>query len=279
MIGKLKRDYPVVMLCEALDCPRSSYYYESQPSRDDMLRAEVEQIHARWPFYGYRRITAQLRRENWRVNSKAIRRIMKSLDMHGKVGLVRRSTTDSTHNYPRFPNLVKGVQAAYPNHIWAADITYLWLGTRYVYLAVILDLHTRAVRGWHLGRGLSHKLPLTALDKALADYGPPTMHHSDQGVQYAATKYVELLNNNRVKISMAAIGQPTQNAFAERFIRTFKEEHCDYTEYTHFDDAYEQIEYWVEQVYNTERIHSALGYQPPIEFEAAFRSRKLLLEA
>ena len=279
MIAKLEKDYPVATLCQVLDCPRSSYYYKPQPPRDDALRGEIERIHARWPFYGYRRITAQLRREGWLVNSKAVRRIMKALDMHGKVGLVRRSTTDSQHDYPCFENLIRGVEAAYPDHIWAADITYLWLGTRFVYLAVILDLYTRAVRGWHLGRGLSHKLALTALEKALADHGPPTIHHSDQGVQYAATKYVERLQNHHVHISMAAVGQPTQNAFAERFVRTFKEEHYDYTEYTDFDDAYEQIEHWMEQVYNTERIHSALGYLPPVEFEAAFHSRELLTVA
>ena len=279
MIAKLEKDYPVATLCQALDCPRSSYYYKPQPDRDDALRGEIERIHVRWPFFGYRRITAQLRREDWLVNSKAVRRVMNALDMRGKVGLVRRSTTDSQHDYPRFENLIRGVEAAYPDHIWAADITYLWLGTRFVYLAVILDLYTRAVRGWHLGRGLSHKLALTALEKALADYGPPTIHHSDQGVQYAATKYVELLGDNNVQISMADVGQPTQNAFAERFIRTFKEEHYDYTEYTGFDDAHQQIGDWIEQVYNTERIHSALGYLTPVEFEAAFRSRELLIIA
>lgn len=279
MIVQLKKDYQVASLCQALDCPRSSYYYKRQPPRDDALRGEIERIHARWPFYGYRRITAQLRREDWLVNSKAVRRIMKALDMRGQVGLVRRSTTDSQHDYPRFENLIRGVEAAYPDHIWAADITYLWLNSRFVYLAVILDLYTRAVRGWHLGRGLSQKLTLTAFEKALTDYGAPTFHHSDQGVQYAATKYVELLDDNNTQISMAAVGQPTQNAFAERFIRTFKEEHYDYTEYTDFDDAYEQIEHWIEQVYNTQRIHSSLGYLPPVEFEAAFRSRKLLIAA
>ena len=277
MIQQMAAGHPVKRLCEVLDCPRSSYYYKAQPANDDPLKAEIESIHARWPFYGYRRITAQLRREGWQVNSKAVRRLMRALDMRGKVGLVRRSTTDSKHSYPRFPNLIKGVEAAYPDHIWAADITYLWLNGRFVYLAVILDLHTRAVRGWQLGRSLSHALALTALDKALGDYGPPAIHHSDQGVQYAATRYVQRLHDRQVRVSMAAVGQPTQNAFAERFIRTFKEEHYDYTEYTDFDDAYAQIEHWLEQVYNTERIHSALAYLPPAAFEAAFRSQKLLL--
>jgi putative transposase len=279
MIAKLEPGYPVATLCQVLDCPRSSYYYQPQPANAAVLREKIEQIHARWPFYGYRRVTAQLKREGLPVNSKAVRRIMKRLDMRGKVGLVRRSTTDSTHDYPRSPNLVKDLQAAYPNHIWVADITYLWLLTRFVYLAFILDVFTRTVRGWQLGRSLSHSLALTALQRALAQHGPPTIHHSDQGVQYAATKYVQLLESHEVQISMAAAGQPTENPFAERFVRTFKEEHYDYTEYSGFDDAYQQIGDWIEQVYNTERIHSALGYLTPVEFEAAFRSRALLIIA
>jgi putative transposase len=277
MIKQLEVKYPVKVLCEALDCPRSSYYYRAQPAHDSVLHEHIEQIHARWPFYGYRRVTAQLKREGLPVNSKAVRRIMKTLDMRGKVGLVGRLTTNSQHNYPRYPNLVKHLVAEYPEQVWAADITYLWLNTRFVYLAVILDLFTRSVRAWHLGRSLSHKLALTALQKASDTYGPPDIHHSDQGVQYAATQYVQLLEQHEVQISMSAVGKPTQNAFAERFMRTFKEEHYDYTEYTNFDDAYQQIDHWIEVVYNAERVHSAINYLTPVEFEAAFRSQELLI--
>ena len=242
-----------------------------------MLREHIEQIHARWPFYGYRRVTAQLKREGLLVNSKAVRRIMQTLDLRGKVGLVGHLTTNSQHSYPRYPNLVKRLVAEYPEQVWAADITYLWLNTRFVYLAVILDLFTRSVRGWQLGRSLSHQLALTALQKAVDTYGPPVIHHSDQGVQYAATQYVQLLEQHEVQISMSAVGKPTQNAFAERFMRTFKEEHYDYTEYTNFDDAYQQIDHWIEVVYNAERVHSAINYLTPVEFEAAFRSQELLI--
>jgi putative transposase len=272
VIRQMEKDYPVKALCEVLDCPRSSYYYEAQAPNDDVLREQIEQIHLRWPFYGYRRVTAQLKREGLPVNSKAVRRVMKTLDMRGKVGVVKRSTTNSQHDYPRYPNLIKDLEATHPEHIWAVDITYLWLNTRFVYLAVVIDLYTRAVRGWALGRSLSHQLALTALERAIAAYGPPTIHHSDQGVQYAATKYIALLKQHQVQISMSAVGKPTQNAFAERFMRTFKEEHYDYTEYSDFDDATAQIAHWVEMVYNTERIHSALGYLTPFEFEAAFHT-------
>jgi transposase InsO family protein len=279
MITLLAGSYPIRTLCAVLDCPRSSFYYQPQTMEDEGLLAAIAQIHARWPFYGYRRVTAQLGREGWPVNGKVVRCLMKRLAIVGKVGLVRRSTTDSRHDWPRFPNLVAEVVAAYPNQIWSADITYLWLNTRFVYLAIILDLFSRAVRGWHLSRRLSGPLTLKALEQALTQHSPPTIHHSDQGVQYAASGYVRQLEHRQVQISMAAVGQPTENAFAERFMRTFKEEHYDYSEYNDFDDAYQQIGYWIEHVYNTERIHSALGYLPPAEFEAANHSRRLLIDS
>jgi transposase InsO family protein len=277
MIEQMKTRYPVQTLCEVLDCPRSSYYYAPQPANDGVVRDKLEQLHARWPYYGYRRMTAQLAREGLPVNAKVVRRLMRSLDLQGKVGLVGRCTTDSQHDYPRFPNLIKELEVQSPNEVWVADITYLWLNGRFIYLAVILDLFTRAVRGWYLGRTLSHKLALTALENAVKAHGAPRIHHSDQGVQYAATKYVQFLEGKEVQVSMSAVGKPTQNAFAERFMRTFKEEHYDFTEYTDFDDAQQQIGEWIEQVYNSQRIHSALGYLTPIEFETAFRSQALLI--
>jgi len=279
MIEQMADTYPVRVLCDVLDCSRSSYYYDTQPPNDTVLREKIEQVHARWPFYGYRRVTAQLKREGLPVNSKAVRRVMNTLDVRGKVGVVGRSTTNSTHGYPRYPNLIRDLEAERPEHIWAVDMTYIWLNTRYIYLAVVIDVFTRAVRGWCLGRTLSHTLAVTALKNALSAHGAPTIHHSDQGVQYAATKYVELLAQHEVLISMSAVGKPTQNAFVERFIRTFKEEHYDYTEYDGFDDAYGQIAHWIEVVYNTERIHSSLGYVTPAEFEAAFRSCELLISS
>jgi transposase InsO family protein len=278
MISTLAEAYPVKTLCAVLDCPHSSFYYRRQATDDRALVVAIEQIHARWPFYGYRRLTAQLAREGWSVNSKVVRRLMKRLAIAGKVGLVRRSTTDSRHSYPRFPNLVTDVVAAYPNHIWSADITYLWLHTRFVYLAIVLDLFSRAVRGWQLSRNLSGPLTRQALQQALELHAPPAIHHSDQGVQYAARDYVRLLEGHQVQLSMAAVGQPTENAFAERFMRSFKEEHYDYSEYNNFEDAYQQIGEWIEHVYNAERIHSALGYLPPLEFEAAYYRRKLLID-
>ena len=272
MIDQMKAQYPIQVLCETLDCPRSSYYYEAALLNDAPLVEAIEQILLRFPFYGYRRLTAELGRQGWQVNEKLVRRVMKQMGVQGKVGQVRMTTTDSRHNLPRYPNLIRSVTALYPNHLWVADITYIRLADRFIYLAVVLDVYTRAVRGWHLGKSLSQTLSLAALKQALSK-ATPVWHHSDQGVQYAAKGYTELLSAHGVAISMSEPGCPTQNAFAERFMRTFKEEHVDYSDYRDFDDAQQQIGHWIEQVYMKQRVHSALDYLTPVEFEAAFTSR------
>jgi putative transposase len=272
MIADLSASYPGEVLCTALDCPRSSYYYQAVPTTDAALVTAIEQIVIRWPRYGYRRVTAQLRRDGWTVNSKVVRRLLREVGVPRRMGQVRLHTTDSTHGWPRYPNLVRELVAAYPDHLWVADITYIRLGTGFIFLAVILDVFTRAVRGWQVSRSLGHELALTALRMALRTR-TPQIHHSDQGVQYAARGYVEVLQGQGVQISMADAGQPTQNAYAERFMRTFKEEHVDYADYRDVPDARAQIGQWLEREYTQERIHSALGYLTPAEFEAAYWGR------
>jgi putative transposase len=269
MIEQMKGQYPVQVLCETLDCPRSSYYYAAVSVDDAPLVEAMEQIMLRFPFYGYRRLTAELGRQGWAVNEKVVRRVMKQMGLKGKVGQVKLTTTDNTHSLPRYPNLIRSVTATYPDHVWVADITYIRLAQRFIYLAVVLDVYTRTVRGWSVGKSLSHTLSLDALKQALAK-GTPLVHHSDQGVQYAATKYTDLLTENHIQISMSEPGCPTQNAFAERFMRTFKEEHVDYSDYRDFEDAHQQIGHWIEVVYMQQRIHSALHYLTPTEFEAAY---------
>jgi putative transposase len=179
-------------------------------------------------------------------------------------------TTDSLHPYPRFPNLVKDLAVVYPDQVWAADITYIRLQRDFVYLAVVLDIFTRSVRGWCLSRLIDQDLTLEALHMAL-QAGVPEIHHSDQGVQYAALAYVDLLKEHNIQISMAAVGQAEENGYAERLIRTIKEEEVDLSEYLDFQDAQEQIGHFIEQVYNRKRIHSALGYLTPVEFSLAYR--------
>jgi transposase InsO family protein len=267
--------YPVTAICRVLEVARSTIYYQARPKDEQALRDAIEAIAGQFPTYGSRRMARQLRREphDMLVNRKRAQRIMREMGLQGRVRQRKPRTTDSQHNSPRYPNLVRDVTAEYPDHIWVADITYVRLLLEWVYLAVIMDVYTRAIRGWHLSRSLEGELTLTALRRALADR-VPTIHHSDQGVQYAATDYVDLLQDPHVQISMAARGKPEENSYAERLIRTIKEEEVYLSDYRDFEEAYIQIGHFIEDVYQTKRIHSALGYLTPVEFEAVWtRSR------
>lgn len=267
MITDLSQEYSISKLCEVLDLPRSTYYHQGQEKAGDQaLRDEIEEVIARWPTYGYRRVTHQLKRKGHAVGETRVRRLLEELEHTSQVGKVRFSTTDSRHDHPRYPNLIKKLEITHVNQVWVADITYIRLGRRFIYLAVILDAYSRAIRGWHLALSLDKQLSIKALQMALAHHPAPEYHHSDQGGQYASPKYTDLLPET-TQISMSAVGRPMENGIVERFIRTFKEEHIDYTEYTDFADAYSQIAYWLEIEYMTERIHSALDYLTPAEFE------------
>ncbi len=151
MIDQLKTQYPIQVLTDTLDCPRSSYYYRASETTDEVLVAAIEQIVLRYPFYGYRRVTAELERQGWQVNRKVVQQIMKRLGLKGRVGQVKHTTTDSRHHFPRYPNLIRDLDAQYPDHIWVADITYIRLANRFIYLAVILEVYTRCVRHWQAG--------------------------------------------------------------------------------------------------------------------------------
>jgi putative transposase len=267
MIDQLKPNYPVRRACEALGCPPSTYYYQSQAASDDDLITAIEDVLMRRPFYGYRRVLKQLQRQSWPVGETRVRRVLKAMGHTVKVGRVRVRTTDSSHPHWRYPNRLKRLKPKYPNHVWVADITYLRLGWRFIYLAIILDAYTRAVRGWALSRTIDEDLTLAALERAL-NHGVPRIFHSDQGSQYTAWRHTHLLLDLGAQISMSDTGQPTQNGLAERFIGILKQEHVDYTEYGDYDDAFRQLQHWLEVEYMTERIHSALDYLTPAEFEA-----------
>jgi len=266
---RLAETYPVSVICTVLDYARSSYYYPRQEAAEPELEAALRELAGQWPTYGYRRLTAELHRAAWPVNSKRVRRIMKRLGLQGKKAEKKRRTTNSDHPFPRYPNLLEGLGVEFPDHVWVADITYIRLRAEFVYLAVLMDVFTRGIRGWHLSRSLDQALTLMALQQALADR-VPVLHHSDQGVQYAATAYTNLLREAGVQISMAAIGEPTENGYAERLMRTIKEEEVDLSEYQDFTDAYQQMGQFLTDVYNRKRIHSALGYLTPTEFERAW---------
>ena len=268
----LARDYAVRLICRATGWPRSSLYLGATPDAGEAeLRHALTRLAGEWPTYGYRRLTALLRREGRPVNAKRVRRVMAALGIAGKAVRRRLRTTDSAHGFPRHPNLVADLAAERPDQVWVADITYVRLHAEFVYLAVLMDVFTRRIRGWALSRSLDQTLTRMALERALAG-GTPAVHHSDQGVQYAATGYVERLAGRGVAISMAAVGVPEENGYAERLMRTIKEEEVALTEYRDYPDARRQLGRFLDAVYNRKRIHSALGYLTPGEFEQQWRA-------
>lgn len=220
---EVAEEYPVSVVCSALGLSRSTYYYCSQKQELEGLRSALLQEVELWPVYGYRRITEELRRKGWRVNGKRIRRLMREMGLQVKPKAPKPYTTNSKHGLERYPNLIKELEVIRPDQVWVSDITYIRLRHGFVYLSVIMDLFTRAVRGWHLSQRLDHTLTLLALEKAFKG-AKPEIHHSDQGIQYAAKKYVERLRDCGIQISRADIGRPTQNPHVERLIRTIKEE-------------------------------------------------------
>jgi len=259
----------VNLLCQVLDMERSTYYYQPTEKDDLNLLILIEDVIRRFPTYGYRRIAEQLQREGSHNNEKRVYRVMQENDLVMRSKKRAPTTTQSAHRYGRYPNLLRGLTVDHPDQVWCADITYIHLGTQYVYLAVLLDVFTRSLRGWHLGRNLDSELTMRALRNALK-HRCPEIHHSDQGVQYAALGYIDLLRKFGVKPSMTAKGRPTQNAYVERVIRTIKEEEVYLNEYTNLAMAYQSIGHFIEVVYQTKRIHSALGYLTPSEFESAY---------
>jgi len=191
VVMTLAKTYPLRLVCRLLGLSRSSVYYAPKPPPDETLLANaVLDLCEEWPVFGYRRITQMLRRLDWRVNPKRVRRIMADLGLGGLAPAKSVRTTNSAHAFPRYDNLVQDLKTQHPEQVWVADITYVKLPREFVYLAIVMDVFTRIIRGWHLGRSLDQGLTLAALERALV-FGTPRIHHSDQGVQYAATAYVE----------------------------------------------------------------------------------------
>lgn len=273
----LSPDYPVEAICQVVGLARSSYYYRAVVPEEVALKQAIEQVAARFPTYGTRRITAQLRRdlpELTPLNRKRVQRVMRESSLLIKRNKRVLHTTNSNHSFPRFPNLAQDLDLTSPNQVWVCDITYIKLGRGdFVYLAIVLDVFTRALRGWALTHGLGVELTLAALHRALA-HGTPQIHHSDQGLQYAASAYVEVLADRKIQISMAEVGHAEQNGYAERVIRTIKEEEVYLNEYRDYEDALAQIGHFIDDVYLTKRIHSSLGYLTPAEYEAQWHMKQ-----
>ncbi len=255
--------------------PRSTFYYRYKGKSLDKLQEdmdiedEIERICLEFPRYGYRRVTKQLQREDWRVNHKRVLRIMRENDLLCRMRKRKVRTTNSEHSQPVFPNLIKDLAVTSLNQVWVADSTYIRILTAFVYLAVILDLFSRKVIGYRLSRHLDTNLTLSALKMALKDRDPlpGCIHHSDQGVQYASSEYVNELKRYDFQISMSRKGNPYENATCESFIKTLKDEEVYLWEYRAIEDAAKRISHFIKDVYNEKRLHSSLGYRPPNEFE------------
>jgi putative transposase len=257
-----------------MSLPRSSYYYKGPEKKPDetSLIERIEELVEEFNGYGYRRITAQLHREGIRVNHKKVLRIMRERELLCKPKHRWVEPTDSHHSYRIYPNLLPDSPVTAPNQVWVADITYIRILLGFVYLAVILDLFSRKAIGYGLSRNIDTSLSLKALHRALQSRNPPPglIHHSDRGVQYAAADYVDTLTSHGFQISMSRKGNPYDNAAMESFLKTLKVEEVYLWEYQTLADVEKRVPYFIEQVYNQKRLHSALNYRPPAEFEKRF---------
>ena len=267
-------------MCRLAEVSRAGYYRHwqaSEPAREETaLRAEVQRLSLKYQFYGYRRITVELREAGWAVNHKRIERLRQTDNLLCVTGRTfRPATTDSRHRFAVYPNLARRMMPTGVNQLWVADITYVRLDEAFVYLAVLLDAWSRRVVGWALADHLRASLALAALEMALAAR-PVTpgelVHHSDRGVQYACGDYIERLTSAGIQPSMSRAGCPWDNAMAESFMRTLKREEVDGSSYRDLAEVQARIETFIEQVYNRQRLHSALAYRPPAVFEDENRS-------
>lgn len=272
---KAGRGLTVERMMERGRVSRASFYRfdENTPAGHDPdmdLRDAIHRIALEWPSYGRPRITAELRRRGWRVNPKRVYRILREdnlLCIRKRTFVV---TTDSHHGRKVYPNLARTMVLTGTDQLWVADITYIRLREEFVFLAVILDAFSRRVIGWALDRTLQERLTLAALKMALTrrSVQPGLVHHSDRGSQYASGDYIGLLKENEIGVSMSRKGNPWDNAACESFMKTLKYEEVFRSEYRDLHEAHRSIREFLEKIYNEKRLHSALGYVPPTEFEA-----------
>jgi putative transposase len=276
----LQGEHTIARLCTLADVSRAGYYRHwvaSAPRQEETCtRDAIQRVVLANKFYGYRRVANQLGREGFVVNHKRVLRLMREDNL---LCLRKRSfvpmTTDSKHNWRVVPNLARGMELTAIDQLWVADITYIRMQEEFVFLAVVLDAFSRRVIGWALEKHLQASLAIAALTMAIKARRPKPgslIHHSDRGVQYACDDYAALLEAHDIQASMSRIGNPYDNAKAESFMKTLKHEQVDGTSYRDADQARRSIGSFIEEVYNHHRLHSALGYRPPAEFETQHRS-------
>jgi putative transposase len=273
---KAGRGLSIARMVELGGVSRANFYrYDEdeapQPGRDMDLRDAIQRIALEWPSYGRPRITAALRRQGWTVNPKRVYRLLREdtlLCIRKRKFVV---TTDSKHGRKVYPNLAGQMTLTDIDQLWMADITYIRLETEFVYLAVVIDAFSRRVIGWALDRTVEDELTLAALRMALELRQPPTgwVHHSDRGSQYASGDYTDLLKTHGCEISMSRKSSPWENAGCESWMKTLKYEEVYRQEYRDLAEVRASIARFIDHVYNQKRLHSALGYRPPVEFEQA----------
>ncbi len=273
LINNYRNKLPIQTMCSLLKVPASSYYYQrtrvrgERPGVDELV-SQIRSIRRTFRGYGYRRVTKELDRRGVRVNHKRVLGLMRENNLLARQK--RKFVVFKEGAKPIiFPNLTRGMVPTKTNQLWVADITYIALRREFAYLAAILDAHTRRVIGWSLKSTLSSKLTLSALRMAIVARKVPAglIHHSDRGVQYACHDYVDLLKDQNISISMSRIANPYDNAKAESFFSTLKREEASLTRYEDLVDARQRIGHFIEDLYNEKRLHSSLGYLPPVEFE------------
>lgn len=271
---KAARGLTIERMAELAGVSRASFYrYHEEgrpgPNADMDLRDAIQRIALEWPSYGRPRITAELRRRGWEVNPKRVYRLMREDNLL----CVRKRkfvvTTDSTHGRKVYPNLAEEMTLSGIDQLWVADITYIRLQTEFVYLAVVIDAFSRRVIGWALDRTMEDNLTVAALRMALElrSPSPGLVHHSDRGSQYASGHYTDLLKAQGCQISMSRKASPWENAGCESWMKTLKAEEVYRQEYRNLGEAQALIAQFIEEVYNQKRLHSSLGYRPPVEFE------------
>ena len=252
-------------ICGILGVNRSSLYYHPQEDPSEaVLLAEIEKLSGQYPTYGYRRITQLLRRQGYTVGTRRVARLMKEQNLLVSIKRVSGQTTKSLQGEKPWSNLLEDLEISHQDQVWVADITYVRLKGRFIYLSLLMDVFTRVIRAWQLSQHLNQSLTLKPLKEALCD-SVPEIHHSAQGVQYLSKAYVTTLQEHGVMISVAHRGRPWENGYAERLIRTLKEEEIDSNEYQSLTEARDRIGEFIEYEYHQKRPHSALENLTPFE--------------